>query len=140
MKMQQNNGRASTIPAGLAMSAGVSLGLTLLGSAVTAWLILRGSFPPGWAGYCAMVILLLSGAAGAATAVSRIQRLRMQMALAAGGIYYACLLLITGVVFGGQYQGMGVTGLMVLCGSGLVILLGGADKNRRTHRRCKRRK
>ena len=140
MKMKRYNGRASTIPAGLALAGTVSLILTLLGAAVTAWLILRGNFPVGWAGYCAMVILLLSSTAGAATAVSRIQRLRVQMCLAAGGIYYLCLVLITALFFGGQYRGMGVTGLLVFCGSGLIILLGGTGGNGKSHRRCKIRK
>ena len=36
------------------------------------------------------------------------------MCLAAGGGYYLCLLAITALFFGGQYQGVGVTALMVL--------------------------
>ena len=140
MKLQRRDGRASSIPEGLAAAAGVSLGLTVMGSGVTAWMILRGSFPHGWAGYCAMVILLVSAAAGALTAASRIRRLRAQMCLASGGIYYGCLLAITALFFGGQYQGMGVTALVVFCGSAVVMLLSGGGKTGRTHRRHKIRK
>ena len=46
-------------------------------------------------------------------------------------------LAVTAVFFGGQYQGMGVTALMVLCGSVLVILLAPGGKNRAG---CRRRK
>lgn len=140
MKIPGSNGRASSIPAGLALAAAVSLGITGAGSVVTAWLVLRGSFPPGWAGYCAMVILLLGSITGAATAVSRIRRLRMQMSLAAGAIYYLCLVSITALFFGGRYQGLGVTGLIIFCGSGLVILLGPGGKNVGDRRRRKIRK
>ena len=140
MKMQRSNGRASSIPAGLAVAGAVSLGTTFVGSAVTAWLILRGSFPTRWAGYCAMVILLLSAAAGAVVAVSRIQRRSAQMCLASGGIYYGSLLAITALFLGGQFQGMVVTALMVFCGSGVVLLLGGGRKTGNHHRRRKIRK
>ena len=88
-------------------------------------------------GYCAMAILLLASAAGSAVAEGTIQRLRIQMCLAAGGGYYLCLLAVTALFFGGQYQGMGVTALMVLCGAVLVILLAPGGKNRAG---CRRRK
>lgn len=132
-------GTASSIPAGLALAALVSLGITGALSAVTAWLTLTGRIPESGVGYCAMVILAASSAAGAATAIGRIKRLRFQMGMAAGGIYYLCLVLLTALFFGGVYQGMGVTALMVLCGCGLVILLGNGRENRAGCRRRKKR-
>ena len=132
-------GTASTIPAGLALAGVVSLGITAALSALTAWLILGETLPEGAAGYCAMGILVLSAAAGALTAICRTKRLRFQMGMAAGGIYFLSLLAITALFFGGIYDGAGVTALMILCGCGLVILLGPGGQNRAGCRRRKKR-
>lgn len=133
-------GTASTIPAGLALGTAAAITVTILLSAVTAWLILRGTIPEDAVGYCAMAILPLSSGVGAAVAVGRIKRLRMQMGLAAAGLYYGCLLAAAALFFGGIYDGMGVTALMVLCGSLLVILLGSGQKNRAVCRRRKKKR
>ena len=130
-------GTASSVPGGLAAGAVVSMGITLLASALTAWLILGGRMPVEAVGYCAMIILLLSSAAGAAVAIGRIRRCRFQICMAAGIVYYVCLLSITALFFGGIYDGMGVTALMVLCGSGVVILAGSRDSGRRRSRRVR---
>ena len=132
--------KAMSIPAGLTLGIIVALAVTAMGSGASAWLILRGIIGEGASGYCAMVILLLASIAGAAVSAGTIQRLRAQMCLAAGGGYYLCLLAITALFFGGQYQGMGVTALMVLCGSVLVILLAPGGKNRSGCRRRKKRR
>ena len=129
--------KAMTIPAGLALGVATALAATGIGAGVGAWAILRGMISEGMIGYLAMMILLLSSAAGAAVAAGTIQRLRGQMCLAAGSGYLLSLLAVTAVFFGGQYQGMGVTALMVLCGSVLVILLAPGGKNRAG---CRRRK
>lgn len=129
--------KAMTIPAGLALGVATALAATGIGAGVGAWAILRGMISEGMIGYLAMMILLLSSAAGAAVAAGTIQRLRGQMCLAAGSGYLLSLLAVTAVFFGGQYRGMGVTALMVLCGSVLVILLAPGGKNRAG---CRRRK
>lgn len=136
---QKVTGTAASIPAGLAMGTLVSLGITAALSALAAWLVRGGSVPEEGIGYCAMVILLLSSCAGALTAIRKTKRLRMQMGLAAGGIYWLCLLAATALFFGGQYEGIGVTALMVFCGSMLVILLAPGGQNRAGCRRRKKR-
>ena len=134
---QKVTGTAVSMPVGLGIGALVSLGITGMLSALTAWLILGGRLPEDSVGYCAVVILLVSSAAGAATAIGRIKRRRFQMGMASGGVYFACLLAVTALFFGGQYEGMGVTALMILCGCGLVILLGAGGQNRAG---CRKRK
>ena len=140
MMIGKNTGRASSIPAGLAWGIGAALAITVLGSGGAAWLVLGGRLPAEWIGYCAMVILALSSGCGAAVAISKIQRLRAQMGLAAGGLYYLCLVIATALFFGGQYRGMGVTALMVLCGCDVVILLSPGTRQRHGRRRHKIRK
>ena len=80
------------------------------------------SMPMGLA--LAAFISLAVTLAGAAVAVGKIKRRRVYVCLLSGGIYYGILLAMTALFFGGQYQGMGVTALLVLAGSGLVALLG----------------
>lgn len=123
-------GRALSIPAGLALSSLVSLGSSGILSALAAWAILTGKLPEDSVGYCAMGILLAASYAGAATATGRIKRLQFQMGMAAGGIYFLCLLAVTALFFGGVYQGVEVTALVIFCGCTSVILLGPGKQNR----------
>ena len=132
--------RAVAMPVGLLLGTGTGLGVTAIGAGGTAWAVLGGLIPESGVGYCAMAILLLASVSAAAVAAGTVQRLRARMCLAAGGGYYLCLLALTGLFFGGQFDGMGVTALMVLCGSVLVILLAPGGKNRAGCRRRKKRR
>jgi hypothetical protein len=125
------------MPVGLAWGALVSLGLTLIGSGIVAFLVDRGTMPVEGIGYGAMGILVISALSGALTAWSKIKRLRLQVCLMSGGIYYLMLLGMTMLFFGGHFRGMGVTALMVACGS-ILAILGGFSKGRggkRSYRR-----
>lgn len=130
-------GMASTLPGGLAWGALVNMVLTLIGSGVVAFLVDRGTMPVNGIGYGAMVILVVSALSGAMMAWKKIKRLRLQVCLLSGGIYYLMLLGMTMLFFGGQFSGMGVTALMVACGS-ILAILGGFSKGRggkRSYRR-----
>ena len=131
--------KAWSIPTGLFAGIAAALVVTAMGAGAAAWAILSGVISAGASGYCVMAVLLLSSAAGAAMAVGTIQRLRAQMCLATGGGYWLCLLLINALFFGGQYEGLGATAVMVLCGCVLVILLIPGSKNRAGRRRRKNR-
>ncbi len=112
------------MPVGFAIGAGVSLGITLLLAVIVAKLVDSGTLTEASIGYCAMVILLLSALAGSLAAWGRIKRRRIMVCGIAGGLYYLLLLAMTASFFGGQYQGMGVTALMVLCGCAGAALMG----------------
>ena len=131
--------KAVSIPVGVAMGVGAALVMTAMGSAASAWAILGGFVPETGIGYLVMIILLVSASAGSAVAAGSVQRLRAQMCLAAGVGYYLCLMAMTALFFGGRYHGMGVTGVMVFCGSVLVILLAPGSKNRAGCRRRRKR-
>ncbi len=132
-------GKAMSMPLGLAMGLGVSMGLTLALAAVMSKMVLSKSMGEDAVGYGAMVTLLLSAALGAWLAAVKIKHRRMVVCLGVGGLYYLTLLACTAMFFGGQYQGMGVTALLVLAGSGAVGLMGlkgekGSGKRRRKYR------
>lgn len=116
-------GKALSMPAGLALGAAISLGITISLAILTAKLVDGGTISEEGIGYAALGILLLSSLAGAASAVQKIKRQRLLVCFASGLIYYALLLSMTALFFGGQYSGMGVTALVVLGGSGVVVLM-----------------
>lgn len=117
-------GTASSMPAGLALGLCASLAVTIVGSILAANLVLRETIPENGIGYCSMVILLLSSVLGAVVSVNRIKHRRLYVCALSGVVYYGALLATTALFFGGQYQGMGVTAMMVLAGCGAVALLG----------------
>lgn len=131
---QKPTGRASSMPKGL-LAAGVSsLGITLLGAAVLAILVDKEFLEENKIGYGVMMILLIASYVGAIIAWRKIKHQRLVVCLSAGGIYFAILLSITALFFGGQYSAVGETALLVLCGSVLAVLTGLKNGSRKQHR------
>lgn len=117
-------GRALSMPAGLAVGGATSLGITLAGSGVLAWLIHREMMEMENVGYGILGMLLLASFLGAMTAWRKIRRRRMLVCAASGAVYLGILLVIPALFFGGQYSGVWVTALLVLAGSLSAGLLG----------------
>lgn len=132
-------GTASSIPAGLAGGTLVSAGITLAGALLTANLIGREVLSWNRCGYAVMVILLLSSWGGAMVAAGKIKRQRLLVCLGSGAIYFIMLLLATALFFGGQYSGVGETGLLIFCGSMLGSFVRLEGKNRRKGRKIRLR-
>ena len=111
---KKRSGTALSIPTGLGVGLLIGLSVTIAGAALTAWLIATEKIGEGSAGYAAMVILALSAGLGALTAVYLIKKQRLQVSMLSGVCYYLALLAMTALFFGGQYQGMGVSAIIVL--------------------------
>ena len=133
-------GTAVSMPAGIGIGCGISLLLTLLGAGVAAKLIADEILRETAIGYSAMAIILLASACGAAAAVGKVKKRRLQVALLVGAGYFASLLAMTALFFGGQYQGMGVTALLVLGGVAAVALVGSREKKPRNRRKVRSRR
>lgn len=129
-------GAAMGIPAGLGLGILISLVITLAGAAVTAWLMTTEAMGEESTGYAAMIILALASGAGALSAVHLIKRLRLQMCLLSGACYYLTLLAMTALLFGGQYQGMGVSAIVILAVCALIAFI--PSKNRQTGKKRNR--
>ena len=121
-------GTAVSVPMGIGIGCGISMILTLLGSGVVAKMIAEEILQETAIGYGAMVILLLSSILGSAIAVNKVKKRKLQVSLAVGAGYFLLLLAMTALFFGGQYQGMWVTALLVFAGSGTVTLLETREK------------
>lgn len=135
---QKVTGKTSALPIGILLGVVVCVMLTLLGTAVVAWMLHAEVLTEEMVGYAAMIILLIASAVGAWISTAKTKRLRVQVCMLTGGGYYLTLLSVTALFFGGQYQGMGVTAVMVLIGCGTVALLGLKDRNRKRGRAPKR--
>lgn len=122
MTNQKLTGRAKSMPVGLTLGAVGSLAITLILAIVGAKLVDSGVVTEGAIGYIAMVTLFLASFTGAVIAVGSIKRQKLMVCGLAALIYYCVLLSMTALCFGGQYQGMGVTALMVLCGGGIAAM------------------
>lgn len=121
---QRLSGRADSIPVGLTVGAISSILLTLVCSIILAKMVDKGKIQWENIGYGIMVQTMASSFAGAKIAYMRVKRQRLLICLLSGAIYYSVLIVIAAVFFGGQYDGMAVTALLVLAGCGSASLLG----------------
>lgn len=135
---KKHTGRASSMPNGLLTGVAVSLGAIFVGAAVTAKLMDMEKLDESAVGYAVMAILLLASFLGSYVSGKRIKRQYLLVSGLSGAICIAVLLSITALFFGGQYEAVGVTVLLVLCGSMLAMLMETAPKRgkRRHHRSC----
>lgn len=123
MAGKQRNGRASSIPAGLGAGAGVSISVTMVGTAVLAKLLDKETIQWEAVGYGILIMVMLSAMLGGITAMKKIKRQPGIVCLLSGFVYWGILLSITALFFGGQYEAVGVTLLLVAGGSGCAFLL-----------------
>ena len=109
------------MPMGIVMGIAVSLGMVLLSAATLGWLVLGGRIPEESLGYGVMVALLLSSLVGCLSAWKSIGHRRLLVTgISAAGFFAA--LLLTGLLFGGLRQGIGITGIMIGLGGGISFI------------------
>lgn len=121
---QKYTGRVMSVPGGLAVGVGISLLVTAVGAAVLAWLLDGEKLLWENVGYGIMGMLLCASFFGSLAAFRRIRRQRMLVCMLSGVAYLGVMLSMTALFFGGQYEGVGVTALLVLGGSGAAGMLG----------------
>ena len=116
-------GRASSMPSGLLKGGIYALCGTLVLSAALAKLVDMEMIPQDKIGYGIMVLLLLCAFYGANTACGKIKRQYLLVSAISAAVYFVILLSITALFFGGRYSGVGVTAILVLCGSLLAAFV-----------------
>ena len=117
-------GRAVPMFVGVGAGVVTMLVITILLAAVVSTMVLTGRIAEVNIGYYVMGILLLGSITGALVSVLKIKRRSMMVCCVTGGIFYLILLLVTFLCFGGSYQGVGVSGIMILTGSLVSGVLG----------------
>lgn len=133
----KGTGKAMSMAGGLATGAAVSLGVTLAGTGVLAWLVSGERMDMGHIGYGLLAVLLLGSFLGAWMAFRNIRRRRLMVCLVSGGVYLGILLGMTALFFGGQYSGVGTTALLILAGCMAAFLLGGEQGRGGKHRKIR---
>ena len=136
---QKVTGRAASMPAGIGIGLGICMLITLTGCAIIAALINGERMPESSVGYGAMAVLLLSSVVGALTASGLVKRRRLVVCAVLGLCYFAVLLLINGLMFGGAVSGVGVTALLILGGCAAAAFLTARGEGKSTRRRRKLR-
>ena len=124
-------GKAMPMVGGILAGSGVSLAVTLLGALVLAWLLDGEILEEGNVGYGVMLVLIVSSGLGAFLAPRLVKRQKLPAAMIAGGLYLLWLLGISTLCFGGQYQGVVPTVLIVLGSSLATVLIGNGKKGNR---------
>ena len=114
--------RTMSMGAGLTLAGAVCLFSTICMSAIIAFMADKGIIQQAQIGYGVMILLGLTSAIGVITANGKIRRRKLLVSGITALIYFLELLGITALFFGGQYQGIGVTALMILCGAALPLL------------------
>lgn len=133
------SGRAMSAPGGIAAGIGVCVLVTVIGALILAWLMNSTYLPESGAGYGAMLTLLAASLAGSMLAAGLVKRQRLLICMITGGVFLLLLLAMTAFCFGGQYQGIVPTVILISGGSAAASLLGTIGQGNRTPRRHKRR-
>lgn len=117
----KRTGRSMSIPAGIGIGLGTALAVMVVGAMILAWLIASeraGEDAIGWGG---MVILPVASVLGNLCAWGMIRHRRLMITgITTAGLYV--LLLLLALPFGGQYEGLGTTALLVALGGGISLI------------------
>lgn len=138
---RKNSGRAASMPAGLLYGLAVSLGVTILGTGIIAKTLDMEKMREGMTGYAVMILLFAASYTGALVSRNKIKRQHLAVCGLSALQYFLMLLSITTLFFGGQYEAVGVTGLLVLGGSMLALITGrgrrrGGGRRKRMRANC----
>lgn len=127
----KKTGRAASIPAGLLSGLAVSLCITLLGTGIIAKTLDLEVMEEKSVGYAIMVMLITASYAGALVSKLRIKRQFLLVCVLSAALFFLSLLAITALFFGGRYEAVAVTGVLVLCGSMLALMPKGQGRRGR---------
>ena len=122
MRAQNRTGRTLSMPAGLAAGSGISMVITLALSILLAQLVSMEKL--GWdhVGYGIIVILITASAIGTKTACVMVRRRKLLLCIVSAVLYWLILFMLTALFFGGQYSGIGVTGMIIFSASTAVCM------------------
>lgn len=120
----------SPMVTGIAGGAGISLVITLVGAVVGAFLLSGEVLGREEIGFAGTVITLIAAAAGSWFASGKIGKMKMQVCMLTGAVYYLALMAVTVLAFDGLYAGLGRGALAVFGGSAGVALLSIMNKKK----------
>lgn len=120
---QKRSGKAMSMPAGMAIACLMSFALTVAGAYVLACLLEKEIIQWQSAGYGIMLILFVVPMVGTMIARTGIKRQHILISQMFAAVYFVLLLGITLLFFGGQFEAVGVTALLVWGGSTATVFV-----------------
>ena len=135
MQRTKQTGRAVSMTNVIITGTSTALAFVLLCALITAKLLETEILAQSSTGYAVMIILTAASWMGAAIAESRVKRKRGVVCLLSGICIYGILLATTAMFFGGQYEAVGVTMLVVLGGSLSASFVGIKEKRGRIRKK-----
>lgn len=132
-------GKSMSVPGGLVLSGAISMGITLLISLLLAKLL--DSQKLGWeqTGYWIMVMLFAAAFAGGKVGIAAIKRQRLAVSAMCGLLYWGLLLCMTALFFGGNFNAVPETALIIIAGSGCAAMVSLPQKKGRGRKIRKRK-
>ena len=118
---QKVTGRSSSLGSGIAAGVAVALALTLLLGALLAFFISREVVQQENLGYGVMVILFLAAALGCRLAYRKIKHRRLLVFFLTALGYLVSLTAITALFFGGRFEGIFPTAMLIIGSSGMAF-------------------
>ena len=119
---QKPTGMSSGMPGGLALGGLAAMVLTVLLGCLLAVLIAKEVLPEENVGYGVMAVLFVSSAIGSTVAYKRIRHRRLMVFVLSGICYLVTLTGLTALFFGGQYEGIFPTAMLIIGGTGVAFL------------------
>ncbi len=127
------------IPMSIGVGVMISMAGMLAGALALAAVIHKGKMSPDAMGYGVLAVLMISSVFGSLIACTRVSGKRLIVGAVTSAVYLLVLLCMTALFFGGRYQGVAVTALVVLGGGIISALLTtrhgkGTGKKHKKHR------
>ena len=114
---KHRTGTSTSVSKGMLCGVGVAVTMVLAGSVLLAWLLASEVINWEISGYGIMGILSIAAFLGGIVACAMIKRKRIQMSVLFGVLFWGVLLGITMLLFGGNYEGVMVTGCLIMASS-----------------------
>lgn len=125
MKRRMGRVRAGrSIPRAVALGSGLALVVSLILAALAAAAISRQWIPESGGVYAGVVILIGGACGGAWFGGRQAPSHRFSVSMGIAGGYFAGLLLLGALCFGGRFRGIPVTAALILGSAGAMALLG----------------
>ena len=121
--MKLKAGKALSVPEGLLLSLTVNIITTSLIITILSVLLSTKTILWSETGYWIMIMLLISSFTGSKVAIGTVKSQRYLIATMSGILYFMSLLCITALFFGGQYNSVIETGILILSGSIAAALI-----------------
>ncbi len=126
-KQRTSSGKAYAMPAGIGLGILAAIIITLLGAILLTGMIAGERMELEALGYAIMAVLFLGGLVGAVVAMLAVKHRKLQVCMLTGAGYYLVLLASNAMFFGGQYEGLLTTALLILAASGVTAIIGSRE-------------